>query len=62
MPQRLAYYLALLTILLLAHTRWLRRGGHRGCRPPRWLSRQPGEDPDIIVVDDEATIAEIDAA
>ena len=59
MPQRLAYYLTLLTILLFSYTLAGCGGadivvvGHPG---------GPAEDPDIIVIDDQATIAEIVAA
>lgn len=63
MLQRLAYYLTLLTILTFAYTLGGCGGadvivvGHPGGYPGG-----PAEDPDVIVIDDEATIAEIDAA
>lgn len=63
MPQRFAYYLTLLTILIFSYTLTGCGGadivvvGHPGGYPGG-----PADDPDIIVIDDEATIAEIDAA
>jgi len=60
MPQRLAYYLTLLTILLVAYT----LAGCGGAdivvvgHPPHG----PADDPDLLLIDDNATIAEIDAA
>lgn len=67
MPQRLAYYLTLLTILILSYTLTGCGGadivvvGHPGGYPGG-NPGGPAEDPDIIVIDDGATIAEIDAA
>jgi hypothetical protein len=67
MPQRFAYYLTLLTILILSYTLAGCGGadivvvGHPGGYPGE-NPGGPAEDPDIIVIDDGATIAEIDAA